>query len=358
MNNFLPPELKDLSASKKRVMQKVTSQMENKVRQPKRKWPAILMTGIIVSCIMVFAFQTVLDVQNPSSEIDKDLPLDTRDTHPREESPETVDELAKPSVTMELGSFYLNGITMGDSPGHVIDRLGEGYTLISDLDGTGADVGLNYSNRLKVFFYKNQVDTLFLTEVDPQVAEQIYRDYEGIKFLSDDTIRFMYSMEKLQLIKMEYDGEGKMTVGLMVIDPNFAEHPGLVLQPEVPGHSMRIGLDPSQPILSDAKGLFYLHGLTLGDPQAKVTQYFGDDYTTQYEVEDADYAFVYGDEMEFHFVFSKLQSIRFLKVDESYFNSVLAGYEGIDLYSEETSQMVSTEHSKDGDLIVSLHYAE
>ncbi|QTD39706.1 hypothetical protein [Sporosarcina sp. Te-1] len=344
MNKFLPSELRDLSDSKKRVIQKVTIQMEKTLRQPKRRWPAILMTSIIVSCIMVFAFQAVLDGQNPSSL--------------REESLETIDKLAKPSFTMELGAFYLNGITKGDSPGHVIDRLGEGYTLISDLDGTGADVGLDYGNRLKVFFYKNQVDTMFLTEVDPQFAEQLYRDYGGIKFISEDTIRFMYSMEKLQLIKMEYDGEGKMSVGLMGIEPNFAEHPGLVLQPEVPGHSMRISLDPSQPILSDANGIFYLHGLTLSDPQSKVTQYFGDDYNVQYEVEDAEYTMSYGDEMEFNFILGKLQSIRFLKVDEAYFNHVLAGFEGVDLYSEKTSQMISTKHSEDGDLIVSLHYAK
>ncbi|MCG3086871.1 hypothetical protein [Sporosarcina cyprini] len=355
MNKFLPSELKDLSESKERVMRNVSNSLAQETS--KRKWPYLLMTGIIVACSMLFVFRVVLD--DPQAEMGKETPVDIGDVPKEKESPSDIADLSKPAFTVELGKFYLNGVTMGDSLEDVVERLGKDYTLIDDLDGTGADMGLDYEGKLIVFLYKDQVETLLFTDVDSQYGEQLYRDYGGIKFVSENLMRYMYSMENSYLIKMELDGDGKLLVRLMQnVDPNFASHPGFKYQPEVPGHTARILLDPTQPILSDANEKFYLHGLTLGDPQAKVTQYFGDDYTTQYEVEDADYAFVYGDEMEFRFVLGKLQSIRFLKVDESYFNSVLAGYEGVDLYSEETSQMVSTEHSEDGDLIVSLHYAK
>lgn len=54
----------------------------------------------------------------------------------------------------------------------------------------------------------------------------------------------------------------------------------------------------------------------------------------------------------------QLEFMSYLKADEKYFNQVLTDFEGVDLYSAETAQMISTEHSTAGDLIVTLHYSE
>lgn len=359
MNKFLPPELKDLSDSKKRVMQNVTETSETRTVKRKWKWPYTAMTAVMLASTMFFVFQVTVNKEDGQPGSDTEVPQ--IEGEKPVESPGDVGEatidLSKPTFINNEGVFTVNGITVGDTQEDVINQLGESYTQDDNVDAPGADMAMYYDNQINVFFYKDKVESILVLGMNEDHARQIYVDTAEIKFMSDTT-RFIYSVETAHIIKMEYSPDGQLNVWFKQNDdPNLGSNPGFTLE-QVGENSYHIGLNHSQPIVSIAKDNLYLHGITLGDTESKVIAYFGDDYTRNEKGNGADYTLLYGDEMEFHFTDGKLHSMQFLKVDEEYFNHVLSDFEGVDLYSAETSQMISTDHSATGDLIVTLHYSE
>ena len=355
MNKFLPPELKDLSDSKKRVRQNVMKKVEVNSTKSNRKWQFAALTTVILMSAMFFVFQVTVNKEDgkPGSDTEHQLHEGEK---PMDEGEQFLD-LSKPIFTNNEGVFTVNGITVGDTQEDVINQLGESYTQDDNVDAPGADMAMYYDNQINVFFYKDKVESILVLDMNEEHARQIYMDTAEIKFMSDTT-RFIYSVETAHIIKMEYTPDGQLNVLFKQNDdPNFGSNPGFTLE-QVGENSYHIGLNHSQPIVSIAKDNLYLHGITLGDPESKVIAYFGDDYTSNEKGGGADSTLLYGDEMEFHFTEGKLHSMQFLKVDEEYFNHVLSDFEGVDLYSAETSQMISTEHSDAGELIVTLHYSE
>lgn len=367
MNKFLPPELKDLSDSKKRVIQNVTEKVEERSKRRKLKWPYTAMTAAMLASAMYFIFQVTVDKEDGKPASDTEVPLikgekpvDSVESPMDEEKPkderEAALDLSKPTFTNNEGIFTVNGITVGAMQENVINQLGDSYSLEDDLDGSGADKVMNYDNQIIVYFYKDKVDSILFLDMDEEHAHQIYMDATEVKFMSGET-RFIYSVETAQIIKMEYTPDGQLNVRFSQNDdPNFGSNPGFTLE-QVGGNSYYIALNHSQPIVSFAKENLYLHGITLGDPEVKVTTYFGDAYTRNVK-DDGETTLLYGDELEFTFRDGQLEFMSYLKADEKYFNQVLTDFEGVDLYSAETAQMISTEHSAAGDLIVTLHYSE
>lgn len=47
-------------------------------------------------------------------------------------------DLGKPTFSEEEGYLYIHGVTLGDSPSKVIERLGENYVR-GQADGSGSD---------------------------------------------------------------------------------------------------------------------------------------------------------------------------------------------------------------------------
>lgn len=367
MNNFLPPGLKDLTDSKERVMERVMKKVELSPRKQKPKWIYAAMTATLLVSSMFFVIQVTMNNEDGKQGSDTDITQIGGDKSPKPpadeekiEDPKDVGEaavdLSKPTFTNDEGVFRLNGITVGDTQEDVIRQLGDSYTTVDDLDGSGADLGMNYDNQLIVYFYQDKVKSILLLNMDEEHSRQMYMDVAGIKFMSGTT-RFIYSVETAHIIKMEYTPYGELNVWFSQNDdPNLGENPGFILK-QTGGNSYLIALNRSQPIVSIAKENLYLHGITLGDTESKIITYFGEDYNWT-ENENGKTTLSYGDEMEFNFMEGKLETMRYLKVNENYFNEVLTGFEGVDLYSAETSQMISTEHSTAGDFIVTLHYDE
>lgn len=367
MNKFLPPELKDLSDSKKRVMENVTETLVTRPAKRKLKWQYAAMTAAVLASALFFVFQVTMNKEEGKPTTDTEVPqikgekpVDSVESPEDEEKPiddgEVMLDLSKPTFTNEEGVFIVNGITVKDTQEDVINQLGESYTLVDNLDAPGADMAMNYDNRIMVFFYKDKVESILVLDMDEEHARQIYMDTAEIKFMSDTT-RYIYSAETAHIIKMEFTPDGHLNVWFKLNDdPNLGSNPGFILE-QVGENSYHIALNHSQPIVSIAKENLYLHGITLGDPESKVITYFGD-ADTRIEKDDGETTISYRDELEFTFREGKLEFMSYLKVDEEYFNQVLADFEGVDLYSAETSQMISTEHSDAGDLIVTLHYSE
>ena len=85
-----------------------------------------------------------------------------------------------------------------------------------------------------------------------------------------------------------------MSAMLFIINELFIENeqqPADVLQ-----------LDLTQPIFSEEQGLFYLHGVTLGDTQSKVIERFGENYSIDQEDDsDSDLILNYDGQARFYF---------------------------------------------------------
>ncbi|RFB18685.1 hypothetical protein DZB84_00045 [Bacillus sp. HNG] len=108
--------------------------------------------------------------------------------------------LHKPIFSNEKGYFYVHGITLGDSMDKVIERLGEKYSLDEE-DGSGADVILDYNGLARFYFKDKKLDWILLMKVDKKYFNNVFGDYEGSKFTSDDSDRYFYSMETNQILK-------------------------------------------------------------------------------------------------------------------------------------------------------------
>lgn len=125
-------------------------------------------------------------------------------------------------------------------------------------------------------------------------------------------------------------------------------------------------IDFTEPAFYEEQGLFYLHGVTLGDPKAKVTKLLGENYTTEFQEDgsNANLILDYGGNARFYFIQEKLVSIILIGTNEQRFDEVFTHYKGTKftveetqfLYSSETSHVIKAEFTPNG-LYVFLMYA-
>ena len=112
-------------------------------------------------------------------------------------------DLAKPTFSEKEGYLYFHGVTLGDSPSKVIERLGENY-IIGQADGSESDFLINYDRVASFNFYNDKLDSIVLIKVDKDYFDELFNHYEGFKFIysaEDDYDRFIYSEETYQVIK-------------------------------------------------------------------------------------------------------------------------------------------------------------
>jgi hypothetical protein len=130
-------------------------------------------------------------------------------------------------------------------------------------------------------------------------------------------------------------------------------------------------LDLTQPTFSEEQGIFNLHGVTLGDPQSKVIERFGENFKIDQEDDSgADLILDYDGNARFYFYEDKLNKVVFMNVDEDYFDKLFNDYDGfkfIDFgiyddrffYSNETNQIVKASTQLiDENLSLTISYAE
>lgn len=134
------------------------------------------------------------------------------------------------------------------------------------------------------------------------------------------------------------------------------------------------GLDLTQPTFSEEQGLFYLHGVTLGDSQSRVKELLGEDYIKEDYEENtlADLILDYNGNARFYFYENKVVKILLMNVDKIYFDKLFNNYDGFKFislevthegnknrffYSKKTSQLIKAEIIPDGNLYFSLSYA-
>lgn len=159
-----------------------------------------------------------------------------------------------------------------------------------------------------------------------------------------------------------------MSAMLFVLNEVLTENePSVADQPS----PAELEIDLSKPIFSEEQGVFYLEGITLGDPQAKVIEVFGENFTiVQEDDSEADIIMNYEGQAKFYFIDDQLDSIVFMNVDEDYFDKLFNDYEGFKFiyfgisndnrffYSNETNQIVkASTQSIDENLLLTL-YAE
>ncbi|WP_277586177.1 hypothetical protein [Psychrobacillus antarcticus] len=92
----------------------------------------------------------------------------------------------------------------------------------------------------------------------------------------------------------------------------------------------KLQLDFTKPTFSEEQGLLYLNGVTLGDSQSKVIEHLGENYSVEYQEDGsiADFILDYEGIARFYFYQDKLDSIIFMKVDETYFDNLFNNYNG------------------------------
>ncbi len=109
-------------------------------------------------------------------------------------------DLAKPTFTEEEGYLYFHGVTLGDSPSKVIERLGENY-IIGQADGSGSDFLINYDGVASFHFYNDKLNSIVLIKVDKDYFENYLIITMDLKLLKMITIVIIYSEETCQVIK-------------------------------------------------------------------------------------------------------------------------------------------------------------
>lgn len=209
MNNFIPDEVKDLTASKQRVMRNVINEIGNNERRPKYKWHFALITGALTICVMLFVFNEIFIENEYQSATEHDL------------------DLTKPSFSNKEGLLYLQGVTIGDSQSKVIEHLGENYSVEYQEDGSIADFILDYNGIARFYFYQNQLDSIIWTNIDKIYFDKLFEDYKGFKFLTptSDNNRYFYSKETGQLLKATIVPDGSLYLYLMRGGKDLLENP-------------------------------------------------------------------------------------------------------------------------------------
>ena len=209
MNNYIPNEVKDLTASKQRVMKNVVNKLENTSRTSKHKWRYVVITTILTISAMLFVFNEIFleNEQQTATEVQLDF--------------------TKPTFSEEQGLLYLHGVTLGDSQSKVIEHLGENYTIGDYEDGNDADFILDYDGIARFYFYQEKLDSIIFMNVDENFFNKLFNDYNGFKFLTPTSgnDRYFYSKDTGQLLKATIVPGGNLYLYLMAGGNDLLENP-------------------------------------------------------------------------------------------------------------------------------------
>lgn len=319
MSNYIPNELKDLTLSKERVMQNVMSEIQKTSRRPKHTWRYVVITAVLTMSAMLFVFNEVLIENDHQTAIEPAL------------------DLTEPTFSENQGLFYLHGVTLGDSQSKVIELLGENYISEDFEDGNRADLILDYDGKARFYFYKDKLDSIVFMNVDGNYFNKIFNDYNQFKFFTSTyenyDNRFFYSKVTNQVVNASTDTtNGSIHLSLYYPDPELQRNAEFLMAQNNKYEQQSqaaLNIDLTQPTLTEEQGLFYLHGVTLGDLQSKVTERLGDDYIIGLvDGSGSDFVVDYDDNASFYFKDNKVVEILFMKVDKNYFGQLFEDYEG------------------------------
>jgi hypothetical protein len=370
MDKFIPSEVKDVTESKKRVMQNVEDEIQNRSKRPKHNWRYAVIAAVVTMSAMLFVFTEVLTEKEPSV---ADQP-----------SPAELDiDLSKPIFSEEQGVFYLEGITLGDSESKVIEVFGENFTIVQE-DDSEADVVMNYEDQAKFYFIDDKLDSIVFMNVDEDYFDKLFNDYGGFKFIFhwylDNDNRLFYSRETSQILRASttMSMDGNLYLSLFRAGPDHWEEKAEYLyrtqqnlknQHPSPTNT---DVDFAKPTFSEKEGYLYLLGVTIGDSPSKVIERLGDNFIIeQADVGESDFYLDYGEVASFGFYNDKVNSIILTKVDKNYFDELFNDYEGFKfiysgrseddndriIYSEETYQiMKATTQTPNNDLYLYMGY--
>ncbi|MCG7346222.1 hypothetical protein MHZ92_19110 [Sporosarcina sp. ACRSL] len=145
-------------------------------------------------------------------------------------SPTNTDvDFAKPTFSEKEGYLYLNGLTLGNSPSKVIERLGDNF-IIEQADVSESDFYLDYGGVASFGFYNDKVNSIVFRKVDKDFIDGLFNDYDGFKIISswheDDNDRFIYSEETYQVMKASSQTPNNdLYLYIGYPGPEFWEHP-------------------------------------------------------------------------------------------------------------------------------------
>lgn len=212
MNDFIPPKIKNLTESKKRVIQNVESAIENNSGSVKNKWRYVVIATILTMSLMIFVLNEVRTENVPS----------TAEQHIG---------LSKPAISNEQGMLYLQGITLGDPQSQVIKIFGENYTKEHE-DGSGSDYVMVYEDNMRFYIYQNKVEMILFKKVDKNYFYKLFNNYDGFKVGSsdiDDHDRFIFSKETNHILKATTSVPNKdLYLYLTYAAPEIMENPDFI----------------------------------------------------------------------------------------------------------------------------------
>ncbi|MGN7388850.1 hypothetical protein [Sporosarcina sp. SAFN-015] len=349
MDKFIPTEVKDVTENKKRVMQNVVDEIQNRSKRPKHNWRYTVIAAVITMSAMLFVLNEVLTENDPSvanqpsrAELDIDL--------------------SKPIFSEEEGIFYLDGITLGDSQSKVITVFGEDFTIVqeddSEEDGSEVDVVMNYEGQVKFYFIEDELDSIVFMNVDEDYFDRLFNDYGGFKFIFhwylDNDNRLFYSKETSQLLHAStMSMDGNLYLSLFRAGPDHWEQKAEYLyrtqqnlknQHPSPTNTE---VDSTKPTFTEEEGYFYLLGVTIGDSPSNVIERLGDNFIIeQSDMSESDFYLDYGGVASFGFYNDKVNSIVFRKVDKRYVDELFNDYDGIKIaYEDDTDRFIYSEET-------------
>lgn len=361
MDKFIPTEVKDLTASKNRVMRNVVDEIQNRSKKPKHNWKYTVLAAVVTMSAMFFVLTEVLTENEPSV---AEQPSPT----------ELHIDLSKPTFFEEQGLFYLDGITLGDSESKVIEVFGENFTIVQE-DDSEADVIMNYDDQAKFSFIEDKLDSIVFMNVDEGYFDKLFYNYDGFKFtfFHIDDVRFFYSNETNQIIESStLPNNENLYVTLSYAEPSLEKEAEYLYMIQENINSQKSSstdrnVDLAKPTFSEIEGFLYLHGVTLGDTPSEVIEQLGENYIIgQADGSGSDFVINYDGLASFNFYNDKLDSIVLIKVDKVYFEELFTHYEGFKfiedeynryIYSEEKSQIIkATTQSPNNDLYLYIGY--
>ncbi len=212
MNDFIPPKIKNLTESKKRVIQNVESAIENNSGSVKNKWRYVVIATILTMSLMIFVLNEVRTENVPS----------TAEQHIG---------LSKPAISNEQGMLYLQGITLGDPQSQVIKIFGENYTKEHE-DGSGSDYVMVYEDNMRFYIYQDKIEMILFKKVDKNYFNKLFNNYDGFKVGSsdiDDHDRFIFSKETNRILKATTSVPNKeLYLYLTYAAPEIMENPDFI----------------------------------------------------------------------------------------------------------------------------------
>lgn len=171
MSNYIPNEVKNLTANKQRIIQNVLNDIENNLRKPDHRWRYVVITAILTMSAMLFVFNGIFTEVNQQSTTEVHL------------------ELTHPTFYEEQGLLYFQGVTLGDSQSKVIERLGEKYIRDAYEDSSVADFILDYDGIARFYFYQDKLDSIVFMKINHNYFSQLFNDCDGVKFITSSSIR-------------------------------------------------------------------------------------------------------------------------------------------------------------------------